>query len=100
MDMARGPDALFSDEEVRILGETMAHEVGHLLGLFHPVEIDLDAWDALADTPRCERTSRCETQLGDNVMFPYPVCNWGGCQSQGNMTTDQVHVVRNYVGVR
>ena len=73
MDMARGPDALFSEEEVRILGETMAHEVGHLLGLFHPVEIDLDAWDALEDTPRCERTAPCERQLGDNVMFPYPV---------------------------
>jgi len=100
MDMARGPDARFSDEEVRILGETMAHEVGHLLGLFHPVEIDLDAWDALDDTPRCERTPRCETQLGDNVMFPYPVCNWGGCQSQGSMTSEQVEVVRNYVGVR
>jgi len=100
MDMARGPDALFSEEEVRILGETMAHEVGHLLGLFHPVEIDLDAWDALDDTPRCERTARCENQLGDNVMFPYPVCSWGGCLPQGSVTPAQIEVVRNYVGVR
>ena len=100
MDMARGPDALFSEEEVRILGETMAHEVGHLLGLFHPVEIDLDAWDALDDTVRCERTARCESALGDNVMFPYPVCSWGGCLPQGSVTPGQIEVVRNYVGVR
>jgi len=100
MDMARGPDAAFSSQEVRILGETMAHEVGHLLGLFHPVEIDLDAWDALDDTPRCERAQGCESQLGDNVMFPYPVCTWSACEPQENLTSGQLAVVRNYVGVR
>ncbi|MBW2257444.1 MAG: hypothetical protein JRI25_22990 [Deltaproteobacteria bacterium] len=45
-----GPDLVFSEEEERLLGETMAHEVLHYLGLFHPVEPDWAQWDALEDT--------------------------------------------------
>ena len=33
-----GGDLQFSTEETRLLAETMAHEVGHFLGLFHVVE--------------------------------------------------------------
>ncbi|MFT5682809.1 MAG: hypothetical protein ACI8RZ_003733, partial [Myxococcota bacterium] len=32
-----GGDGAFSDEDIRLYGETLAHEVGHYTGLFHPV---------------------------------------------------------------
>ena len=45
-----GGDEDFSEEDMRIYGETLAHEVGHYAGLFHPVEDGWDYWDALDDT--------------------------------------------------
>lgn len=75
-----GRDGALSALEARLLGETMAHEVGHYLGLFHPIELPTDGdavtfTDALADTPDCTRFSRCIAVLGANVMFPAPVCD-------------------------
>lgn len=37
-----------------LMGETIAHEIGHQLGLFHPTESDGVSFDALDDTPECD----------------------------------------------
>jgi hypothetical protein len=95
-----GGDGSFSDDDIRIYGETLAHELGHYLGLFHPVESSWDQWDALGDTPACGSLRQCEDSLGDNNMFPYPVCAGprGGCVSQEVVTDGQAGVLHRYAG--
>ncbi len=93
-----GPDLVFSEEDVRLLGETMAHETGHFTGLSHPVEGTMDHWDALDDTPDCGSTNACESALGSNLMFPYPVCD-GACTPQDELTNQQGGITNRYVGV-
>jgi hypothetical protein len=52
----------------------LAHEVGHLAGLFHTTEYQVTAFDPLADTPECASNvlngnpSNCPDV--SNVMFP------------------------------
>lgn len=94
-----GPDGVFEAEEVRLLGETLAHEAGHYLGLFHPVETTWDRWDALDDTDECTGEARCVDALRDLLMFPFPVCGFVGCTPQDVITPDQAGVVHRYTGV-
>lgn len=93
-----GRDGEFQEFEVLLLGETMAHEVGHYLGLFHPVEATYDYYDALGDTVECTSWSKCEDQLGANLMFPYPLCSFTDCEPQGELTGDQGAVMNLYTG--
>jgi hypothetical protein len=93
-----GRNATFDADETRLMGETMAHEVGHYTGLFHPVESNYDAWDALADTPECGNWRTCESELGTNVMFPYSICGGGSCLATDQITPDQEGVMQRYVG--
>lgn len=95
-----GTDGVFSDLEVQLLGETMAHEVGHYLGLYHPVETTWDRWDALDDTEECGGENRCISLLSDLLMFPFPVCGFMGCTSQALITEDQAAVMHRYTGLR
>jgi len=94
-----GPDLEFDELETRLFGETMAHEVGHFLGLFHPVETEWDQWDALEDTEDCEGQQVCEDQLKSNIMFPYVVCNDGVCPAQDTLTEGQGSVLHRYTGM-
>ena len=94
-----GVDGVLSEVEARWMGETMAHEVGHYLGLFHPVECPYDcggAIDAIADTPRCDGWRACQDEVGHNLMFPYAICPDGVCWDQTQLSGDQQHVVRGH----
>lgn len=71
--LASGTDGEFTEAEAVALGDAIAHEVGHFLGLFHPVESTWDRYDALEETPTCSGQVACEQVLGGNLMFPYVV---------------------------
>ena len=87
-----GADGILSDDETRLFGETLAHEAGHHMGLYHPVEDGWEYWDAIDDTVECATMDNCESSLGDNLMFPYPVCSWSECTPQVEMSTGQSSV--------
>ena len=93
-----GIDAVFDSEEIQTMCETMAHETGHYLGLYHPVESDFIEWDALEDTPMCEDEWDCEDQMSENMMYPYPICTASGCVNQTELTPDQQGVIQRYTG--
>ena len=48
------------------LAQTMAHEGGHYLGLFHTTEAEGNAFDPLPDTPEC--SSRDRDRNGDGLV--------------------------------
>lgn len=98
--VAAGTDGELSRPEIELLGETLAHEAGHYVGLFHPVENNLVLVDALSDTPTCSGTESCEAALGGNLMFPYPICEDGVCIAADSLTDQQRGVAHRYVGVR
>jgi len=95
-----GFDAQFTNKEKSMMGETMAHEVGHYMGLFHPVEDGYNYWDALDDTPRCETWRTCEEALGANLMFPYSICSGSDCVATEELTADQHGVAHRYAGAQ
>jgi len=95
-----GPDLEYDEAEISQMGLTMAHEVGHYLGLFHPVEFSWSNWDALADTEECSDQETCEEQLGRNLMFPYALCEGVECKEDTELTEDQVSVMHRYTGVQ
>jgi hypothetical protein len=97
--MNAGVDLEYDAEEVMLLGETLAHEVGHYTGLFHPVESSWTSYDGLSDTPRCDGEAECIASLGDNLMFPFPVCASDGCTRQGGVTEQQGETSNLYTAV-
>ncbi|MCB9679183.1 MAG: hypothetical protein H6737_29035 [Alphaproteobacteria bacterium] len=94
-----GADGRFSAAEVQLLGETIAHETGHFIGLFHPVELTFDSWDALDDTPDCTGDFACRESLGANLMYPTPICDGVSCVPQVGLTPQQGAVANRYTGV-
>lgn len=92
-----GVDGQFSTQDIQMMGETMAHEVGHYMGLYHPVESEYNYWDALEDTPDCTNWNSCENQLGENLMFPYPIC-YGECVAQTELSLEQQGVLQRFTG--
>lgn len=96
-----GVDDEFSPAEELIFGETLAHEVGHYIGLFHPIEIDTDSEDLLAngadplsDTEECGSYTTCSLTLYSNLMFPFPVRSGnGGFVEQVALTGQQSGVL-------
>ena len=100
-----GNDGQLDDVDIQGMGETMAHEVGHFVGLFHPVELDgygnpSGYSDALDDTPACGNSSDCLGQLGTNLMYPYRTCYDADCVRQDQLTAQQGAVMQRYTGTR
>ena len=78
-------------DDTQLLGNVLAHEIGHFLGLFHTTEVYATGFDPLGDTAQCPR-DQWSDPLGcpgsDNLMFPYAV------PTAQNLTPDQRSVVR------
>lgn len=74
----------------RQLGQTMAHEIGHYLGLRHTTEHSFLGHDPITDTPECIDPNLA-TLCADssNFMFAFAL---GGAQQV--VTTGQTYVVR------
>jgi hypothetical protein len=55
-----------------LVGQTLAHEVGHFIGLFHTSEQQGGGQDQLADTPSCDTRNTPLQSCPDagNLMFP------------------------------
>jgi hypothetical protein len=83
-----------------VLAETMAHEGGHFLGLFHTSERTGQTFDPLLDTPECPSSAdinvdmmvdnkECAGKGADNLMF------WSttGMAPQRALTNDQRFVL-------
>ena len=94
-----GGDLQFDAQEQRIFAETMAHEIGHFIGLFHPVEEGYENYDALPDTAECTSANNCESSLSSNLMYYITVCDGSDCVPQEDLTSDQSGVMNRYVGV-
>lgn len=100
-----GPDGFFSSEDKRLLGETLAHESGHYLGLFHPIEASdgpISISDPLPDTNSCATFQEClnNESLVRNLMFPTPVSfTDGSLIPQNVLTQDQSAVINRHLAV-
>lgn len=83
------------------ISATVAHEVGHMMGLFHTTEQDGKSFDPLEDTPRCDAktfdadsngrvdASECGSAGADNMMF------WQASPSlDSHLTPAQAEVLR------
>jgi hypothetical protein len=96
----------YLEADVGVFAETMAHEGGHYLGLFHLSERGGDSHDPLLDTPECTATSdqnrdgavtssECAGRGIDNLMF------WGSAPvPQRKLTNDQRFVLLRNPTVR
>lgn len=78
------------------LAQTMAHEGGHYLGLFHTTEAEGTAFDPLPDTPQCTSDANRDGVVGynectgsgaENLMF------WAAGDNARDVTNDQGFVV-------
>lgn len=62
----------YLDSAAADTGQTLAHEIGHFLGLRHTTEHGGTTADPLEDTPRCENPSRgANCPDAGNFMFPF-----------------------------
>lgn len=100
-----GGDGDFSSDEIQILGETFAHEVGHFIGLFHPVDADGEQvvlFDPLDDTPTCFQLNDCKQNdtLVHNLMYPFAEEDEEGNHIRQDQITAQQRGVQNrYIAV-
>ncbi len=87
-------------QDISLQGDTMAHEMGHCMGLFHTTERGGSWFDPIADTPQCDAATydlngdgvvsaaECQSADGANIMF------WAAASfSQETATGTQKHVL-------
>jgi len=86
-------------DQPNVLGQTMAHEGGHYLGLFHTSESGGTSHDPLPDTAQCPAsndsdfdgyvtTQECAGKGSDNFMF------WLAADGSNKVSDEQGRVVR------
>jgi hypothetical protein len=86
--------------DTQTMGETIAHEVGHQLGLFHTTESDGSRSERLNDTPECPASAdvngdnsysaeECRSYDGGNFMF------WVAGIPQDGLSNTQASVLNN-----
>jgi hypothetical protein len=73
-------DMMVDANDPQSLGRTLAHELGHALGLFHTTEVDGRVLEPIDDTPACPLAqdtngnglgnTECAAHGGSNLMFP------------------------------
>jgi len=89
--LAAGPH-FYDGFDSEYFGTTLAHEIGHFLGLFHTSESTGSNWDPLPDTPECTSPSS-PSNCGDgtNLMF------WTGGPNdpQTSISAEQANVIDN-----
>ena len=92
----------------QLLGETTAHEMGHLLGLFHTTEKWGTEFDIISDTAECAKSSRdndsngqmsaeeCDGYGANNVMFwtPWNPASRSAGKKQETLSSHQQHVLK------
>lgn len=80
---------------IPVLGVSLAHEMGHQLGLYHSSESSGATHDPIADTPECTVDTdgngkvepwECQGSGADNLMF------WAA-NTQGILTPEQLYVI-------
>ena len=87
----------------QLLAETIVHEAGHLLGLWHPTEDNGVEFDPLDDTAECRKSvydsnnngqvsaEECVGRGAENIMF---WASWGG-GDQDQFSEDQRTILRD-----
>ena len=78
-------------DDATLLGNVIAHEAGHFLGLFHTTEVFGRESDPLEDTPVCTEEGWRDPRTCpgfDNLMFPYAQ------SGEVSLTADQSAVLR------
>jgi hypothetical protein len=94
--IAIATDMFLRADDPAQLGRTMAHELGHALGLFHTSEVDGLVIDPLPDTPACTLAEdrdgsrsldarECAAHGGDNLMFSTSDAGSGLTQQQAEL---------------
>lgn len=73
--------------DLAAMAVTLAHEIGHYLGLYHTSERDGLQHDPIADTPECDRGTTSCPDAG-NIMF------WTGGAARSKLTAGQAAVMR------
>jgi len=95
-----GVGGVYGAPELNLLGETLAHETGHYLGLFHPVETDWVTLDPLPDTAACAGQADCVSKIQNNLMFPLPILDGlGNYVTQNQLTPQQAGVMNRHSAV-
>jgi len=93
-----GPDAGSGPRSLEGLAQTLAHELGHFLSLFHTTEVSGVVFEDIPDTPfSLDGDGDGLIDSGgpdaDNVMYPFA--------GVGNTewTADQVQAMRDYLSI-
>ncbi len=61
-------------DDAVLAGRTLAHEMGHFLGLWHPCERDGKTFDPITDTPQCDIS---HDSSGDGILDPDECIGFG-----------------------
>ena len=91
----------------QVLGETVAHEMGHWLGLFHTTESAGVSFDPLSDTAQCPISldgdsdgkvyaEECDGYGADNLMFwtTWSTSSQASGKTQEKLSTEQQYILK------